>query len=319
MGLWHELDNLPMLADSLGNLALLESSEGRFERVTSLGDQMREIAHRTGNLWTESFSFFAEGDVYAAWGEVSRALNVMEECTSLGSTAGFTIPAVWVRSNEALLNAELGNIAAAFDLARQAKQAGESLWGNWRAWPYAVLVRLELLEGNTQAALAEWQGSGLEAAVDVYTDMLPTRMCGIAFARGELALATQDNVKARRVADKLVARLEEIGARAWLPQALLFQARMIPPEDSAARWQVLERARVTAEEIESRLSLWRILGEECYLQEQQAHAEQARALRERALAVVNYIADRTPIGLKETFLNSPPVVRLQKSAKADVP
>lgn len=89
-----------------------------------------------------------------------------------------------------------------------------------------------------------------------------------------------------------IAVLQDAGLRMTLPDAYYYRglALLAKGENEAAK-QALTAARVEAEAIVSRRTLWRILAELARLEEQLGNSAEAKELRRQAQETIQYIAD----------------------------
>jgi tetratricopeptide (TPR) repeat protein len=106
--LWQELNNLPMLADSLSSSALANYALGNFEDVIAATGESLKISETIGNLWGQSYARWIVGNVYSDRGEPERATQIMEDCIRFGEQAGFAGAEVGVRNMLAMVAAECG-------------------------------------------------------------------------------------------------------------------------------------------------------------------------------------------------------------------
>jgi tetratricopeptide (TPR) repeat protein len=304
--LWRELGNQPMLADSTSNAAITQANLGQFDAAIQSSREARDISERIGNLWGQSYSRFVDGDILFERGEVDRAIHVMEECIELGNQAGFVVPSVWIRSSLASLFGAMGDVERGIELARLALQSAEARLPSWRAWPLAVLARLELLRGRGHDAERALDETHVALEGDYLTSLMIQMASAIAMARAELALAKGDPAEADRVVGKLLARLKETGGRGCLPEALLIKARAAISGDrkDEARGVLLE-ARSEAQARSSRRMLWRILAALSKIELERGNRDAGRELQSQAREIVEYIAANSPSELRASFLNLP--------------
>ena len=309
--LWRQLDNQPMLADSLSNSALTFALLGRFDKAVEASQEARRISERIGNLWGQSYSRFVEGEIYAERGDVTRAIKVMEESIQLGDQAGFVVPGIWIRSNLAWLYGTMGRAERGVELAQLAQQNAEARLPVWRAFPLAILARLELLRGRVQEAQRAHDETHIGFESDYLVSLLLQMASAISLARAELALAQGDYVTAAMVVGQLLARLNETSARVYLPEALFIQAQsmLAASRPDEARGVLLE-ARKEAEGLGSRRNLWRILFALSQIEAQRGNEGGASELKSHAREIVGYIAEHSPPELRESFLNLPEVREL---------
>ena len=92
LGLWRELGNLPMLADTLSNTAGFMVFTGEWDQAIQDGEEAYHISESIDNLWGESYGLMNLGEIFAERGEITRAMETMNQCIKLAEQAGFIAP-----------------------------------------------------------------------------------------------------------------------------------------------------------------------------------------------------------------------------------
>ncbi len=306
--LWRDLNNLPMLADNLGRSARAFYALGLFDDAIAAAEEARQISEAIGNLWGQSFCRMFVSFVYFDRGEMARAIRCMEECIHYADQAGFVLGEIATRADLGLAFGMLGDVERGIALAESgAAQAQQRLPG-FRSWPLACLARLHRLAGNIEAA-AKIISAIYDSALK--EDLATPVANHIQLAAAEVAVARQDYDRARAVLDEMLARLERTGLRAHRSDALLLKGRVLLAQTEIAQAQdTLRRARLEAESLNARRTLWQILAALSEVETHRGHADAARALREQARGIVAEIARNTPEDLRARFLNMPTVNRV---------
>jgi adenylate cyclase len=310
--LWRELDNLPMLADSLSSLATAQVLAGEFGEATTLSEQAYAISLSIGNLWGQSYSGWKIGLAHWERGDISLAISTMEECVRLGEMAGFLPPQSNTRAELAALYGEMGAVERGRELVQTALQIAQAQNPAQTGHGLGILARLQLLEGDTAGAQAAID----QALVDPYRASWPVMFHPVAFARAELALQREDWEQALDVTEALLRKLGPRGLWLRVPQALYLQGLALQGmgQEGAARDRLLE-ARAQAEAIGSRWTLWRILSALGHLE---ADPDRARDLQQQARDIVQAIAEHTEqASLRTSFLNLPAVRGLVASGETE--
>ena len=301
--LWRELDNLPMLADSLSSSAVAHMYAGEYDQALALSEEAFQISQSIGNLWGQSYGQWKVGFVLWDRGELSRAVSVMEECIRLGELAGFVPPQTHTRAELADLYGDLGAVSRGLETGRMALSVAETRQTSInRRKILGVLAHLHLLDGNLVEAEARIE----EGRKDPYRDAWALLSVTTVLAEGELVLKQEDYERCVAVMDGLLTDLRRYGMRAHLPDALYLQGLALrgSGRDLAAR-ECLQEARATAEAIGSRRTLWRIL---YALSQLESDPTEAERLHRGARQVVEYIADHVPTPeLRTSFLSLPHV------------
>ncbi len=309
--LWRELENLPMLADSLSSSSVAHIYAGEFDRALALSEEASEISESIDNTWGRSYRLWKLGIVYAEWGEWSRALNTMQECIRLGELAGFLPSQTQTRADLAALYRELGATRLGKEMVRLALSTGESSEHLIdRGTVLAALASLHLVDGDCTAATDAIE----EAKRNPYLDTWRVFGIPVRLTIAEVALAQGKNEYAAAAMEKLLVDLRPFGTRIYVPYALFLLgkalAKLGKPKD--AREHLLE-ARDQAIAIGSRRILWRIL---YALSQNENDPIQAECLRIEARNVLQYIVDHIhQAELRESFLNQPDVRTVLESCR----
>lgn len=306
--LWKELDNQPMLADSLSNSALTLGLLGEFDKSLDFGHSARHVSEEIGNYWGQSYSRFVEGEIYAERGDVELAITTMQECIELGEKAGFVVPGVWIRSNLAWLYGCTGSYERGIELARQARQSALAHLATWIPWPVAIAARIEIRRGRLQQAEQELREAELDKQPEYLAKLLLQMAIPIALARAELYLALHDYEAADALLEPLFQRVKSTGGRLYLHEVLylIAQAKLGSGNNEEGR-EILRQAREEAEAIGSKRVLWQILGSMSEIESRAGNIDRSRVLRDHALAAINYIADHSPAQVRQCFLDLPEV------------
>ena len=313
--LWQSLNNHPMLADTLSNMAVMHCTLGNYAEACEFGNQARQISETIGNLWGQSYSRFVRGEIELEYGEISNALTTMKDCIQLAQQAGFTAPLVWVRTALGMAYADLGQVEQAIGVARQAVDAAETQFVSWKAWAQATLGRLELRRGNLQAATALLD----QILADTGTDYIHRTWFHMTISMGmfqaEIALAQGNASHAIEILEMHLAHLQKTGARHFVAEMLTLKARLLllDKQPNRAR-EVLVDARALAESLGSKWRLWRIFAVLADVEAQCDNLDQARTWREQSHAIIEFIVAQTPPELRESFLNLPTVRQVTENA-----
>jgi DNA-binding SARP family transcriptional activator len=300
--LWRELDNLPMLADSLASLATAQVLAGEFGEATVLSEHAYGISLSIGNLWGQSYSGWKIGLAHWERGNISLAISTMEESIRLAETASFLPPQTNTRAELAALYGELGAVDQGRELARVALQIAEAQNPAQVGHDLGVLARLLLRAGDTAGA----QAAVDRAVTDPHRASWRVMFHPVVFAEAELALERRDWEQALGLIEPFLEELRHCGLRLRVPLALYVQAQALQGlgQDGAARERLLE-ARAEAEAIGSRWTLWRIL---VALSQLETDREQSKQLQRQARDVVEAIAGQIKqADLRASFLNLPEV------------
>ena len=254
--LWRELDNKPMLADSLASASFLAYLQGDLDAAVQLAGEARAIASAIGNKWGVAYSSRALGHLQLDRGEAAAAVETMREMVATAREGGLTPAAVLIGADLAWARALLGDIAGALaDMSTAAAEAPHV--ERFRAPVHAIQARIALRRGDVAGAEALVRAAEREVQVD---DLAVLASVHVPFARIDLALARGDGALAVDLAREATQRLRGMGVRAYLPEALLLEAAALRAvgRESEARAR-LEEARGLASALGFTWALWRIL------------------------------------------------------------
>ncbi|HLF27553.1 MAG TPA: hypothetical protein VJG32_14560 [Anaerolineae bacterium] len=305
---WQANGNLHMLADNLNQSALITFYLGAFESTLALTYKADEISRASHNLTQQVLSRFIAGQIYFEYGDLGRAIQLLEEGLAFKSPVGLGIGIVL-----ALVYAELGELDRALQIGQStlAELKDTSLMPVYGPITLSSLARLSLLKGDLATAETFLQAAGdlllshLNLAQFLGADSAP-------LANADLALVRQDYARALTLLDAFLDQLRRIEALKQAPEALYLKGQAYLAQDrlEEAR-QCLLAARAEAERMNVRRMRWRILAALSRIEAERDNAAEARRLRQQARKVIDYMAEHAGSPeLRASFLNSPDVQRV---------
>lgn len=306
-GLWQELGNEVMLADSYGSEAEANFNAGEFDLSLQHSRQALQITERIENLWGQSYDRMLMAFVLIERGELGRAIPLAEESIQLADRAGLIASSISLRSELAWVYAYCGAPEKSLQAAAESLRVAEIKQPAWRAFPQAAEVRSYLLHGDLESAR---QAAGEELLEPVSIPYARYTIF-IALANIELAVCEGDPARALSMADDLLAevlpltRVDVPDLLRWKGKALQGLGRL----DESLR--VLTEARSLAEASGSQLHLWPILAELAEVHGRLGNHRDAEADREAARKILAQIAGSLDeVGLRQSFLDQPRVQNL---------
>jgi class 3 adenylate cyclase/predicted ATPase len=307
LALWRELDNQPMLTDSLSTSALLRAYIGDFDGAIAFSDEAFQISESIHNLWGMSYSRYIIGEVHWARGDPARAIETMEGSIHHGRQAGFVVVLAWTQAQLAVVYGLLGRPDLGRELAVSALAQAEKYMPNFRSLTSGAVARLHLLMGDVDAAAATLH-RGLVGVAPFLQDFFSPFGAGmqsrLALARGDFESAVQFAAHFRIVTDQL-------GVRQYAPEANhLYAQTLMASGQSDAAMEALRVGRSEAQAMGARWWLWQILADLGRAEAERGSAAEAAALHGQAREIVEYIADHSPAELRESFLSLPNVKSL---------
>ncbi len=304
VGLWRQLDNLPMLANALSELSRLCSFLGEYAASITAGQEALTLSGRLGNVWGQAFAQHSLALVYWDQGNPDQALAIIHESIRLAELAGFVFPQVECRIHGAIVYAGLGMRGRGLELVDQASRLAMTKAELLRGYAFTTWAQLLL----RQDQLAEAQGLLEQAQQDAFVQAhrAISVWSEVEVTEAELALRQGDFTRALALTGQAIPFLRQMCLRLRLPRALYLQGQawLDLDEMDAARacWR---EACAEAETIGSRWMLWQILAALASLE---PDAAQAEAMRQRARETLNYIGQHiSDPGLRASFYDMPAV------------
>jgi predicted ATPase/class 3 adenylate cyclase len=300
IGLWRELGNQPMLADSLSTAALLTAYSGDYEETLALSEEAYQISLTTKNAWGQSYSRMAIGDLQWQRGEPDKAVETMTECIRLGRVAGFIAAPLFVGARLSLVYANLGEYDRAITGARAAVAESKARIPYYTPVGLATLGQALMLAGQQQEARSVfdeltnsmgYQEPLLEALVEA-------EKCRFLLAEGEYE-------KAARSARNLVGVLGEIHGEMLKAEALYLQGvALIHCGELAPAGEILGQALAEARKLGLLWPMWQIQAGLAQQAEATSRADEAERYRQEARQTFETIAGRiSDPALRDSFMS----------------
>ncbi len=311
--LWRELDNRPMLADNLASSAVLDYLLGNWPQVLVAAEEAHQISLDIQNQWGVAYSQESLGYIQFEYGEPEQAIARLGQSAQISEQAGMTAIFAGTGSELAWVYGCLGAIEPGLKLCQAALTAAENHFPVVRAWPLAILARLHGLAGNLAEARATLELCQSDPHRDSAATFAPFHL---ALAEAEIALLVQGYPSAVQSMDDFLIRLQRMGVRAFLAEALLYKGRALIGlgRIDEAR-ETLLQARREAEALGSQRSLWVILYTLGQLEGQRGSLAEAEYLSQAASAIVTSISNHCPATFQESFLNLPMVRMVLRESK----
>ena len=311
--LWRELGNLPMLSNNLTNSSIASFRLGDYDQSIAYSEEAYRISQSIDNIWGQASSRFLAGYVYFERGEIDRAIEIMQESTRLGERVGHPFAYLTAPSDLGWVYGSLGAIDRGLELAHLALQRADEMSPELaKPWVSGNLARLHILNHDLDSADRALQTGRQMLRAD---SLQLLALILIPLAEGELALARGDHQQAIAAIDQLIESLHKGRWQAFVAEALIVKGRALLGLDQIdAAYQVFSLARVQAEALNSRRTLWPIL---LALREIERDGALARSWLGQARTIIAYIADY--IGdsdLRAAFLDLPAVRAVHNDASS---
>jgi class 3 adenylate cyclase/tetratricopeptide (TPR) repeat protein len=302
--IWSDVDNPPMLCETLASSATLSRLTGNDEEALALGRQGRSVAESIGNLWGQAHATMSYFEVSLDRGEMGTAIHLMHEAIDMGERAGFLAPLVRTRSTLAVTYAYLGDPERARATSRVALDVATDRLPSARAWALASIAEIHLLLGE----LGEADAALAESNVELSAEPLRSEVSVLVpLLRGRVADAREDHERAIEIADDVLDRLGRAGIRPFTEEAMLLKGTALAAAGSTREAErTLREARSAAESLGHRRILWEILANVSGIVADEEQAE----LQNEARGIVETIADTLDDDLKASFVHRPDVQEL---------
>lgn len=299
--LWRELKNRPMLADSLSLASHTALQMGDYGQAVKYSDETLQISQATNNIWGQCYSRMWVGAVYWEYGQPDEAITIFVDGIRLSDLVGFVSAQIVTRADLAVFYAELGAPERGVELINQTLEfvASGNRFEFHRPYIMAAMTRIQLSLGNLAGAeTAQSQAKTEPGQPEISIFIAPALL-----AQGALAFGQQDYDRTVAVTDDLRATLHRYDMRKYLPDCLYLQGQALQAlgREETAFERLLE-AKAVAEGIGSRRMLWRVL---FALSRLESDPTEAKRLQQQAREIVAYIADHTPLDLRDSFLSLP--------------
>ena len=301
--LWHTLDNLPMLTDSMSMACGVHVLAGEYEQAITLSDEAFQISEASNNLWGQSFSRMILCWAYWELGQAEQALRIADESVHLGKQAGFVASQVLAGGYRAAMYGHLGDLDRGVELAQQAVAVAETQFPHFRCHPLGVLAQLHLLQGGfSEAEVLIKRGQA-----DPYGAAHPAWNMQIRLAEIQLALHKNNYEVALAIIDEWLPQLQKNSIRTYIPTFLHLKGQTLQAMDQIdeARTALLQ-ARGVAETLGAKAMLWPIL---VNLRDLESDPKQSQHLSDQARTIVEQIAKNIEVDeLRNSFLSQPAVL-----------
>jgi predicted ATPase len=320
--LWRELDNQPMLADSLNNLAESLHLFGEYDRSLEAASEALEIGRKIDNLWSQAYSQMLLGPVYFEKGLIGQALQVLRQSIDLAEQANFQAPQFMSRLVLSLIYAYLGDLEMSRQLINQILE-------------FALIANpLDHNETVLRSLLLSWENKPEEALDNLthfdqnYAPSITDVYYGppIVIFLEEIYLASRHYQELLEKSALILERITWSGMQLFAPDLWLYQGKaLVELGRMEEGLQALATAQEEARTQGSHRILWHILAYQAEQYDRLGEAARAAALRQEAGQIASFIAGQIvlpgdPTGegekLRQDFLDLPQVRGLILAAEA---
>ncbi len=301
--LWRELDNLPLLADTLTNLGYLGLNLRGPNAVMAALTEAEGIGDAIGNVWGQSYSRTIHSQALLMAARYDEAVSLAYTALVLARQAGFAIAQIMMPVTIAWADMDLGQPARAAGICRDALATATNSIQAWRGNPAVMVAMCEIRAGDRAAADAA-MAVARQLASPYDGSIVVLGMAEVEYAR--LSGTPEAVLGAISAAETLVnASMGQI----YLPwlwgqrgDALLTLGRIEEAEASTADAVALMETQG------SRAWAWRLRALQAQIATARGDSEEARTRREQARAEIAYVAGHaTSDETRAAFLKIPEV------------
>jgi tetratricopeptide (TPR) repeat protein len=303
--LWRELDNLPMLADSLTGAAMFASYSGQYKESIEQATTAWELNTRIDNPWGKAYCQYVINGAYTELGDFEAASKSADEGLHWAKIAGFTVPQVMIPCNQALVCGIIGQYDRGLEVTDEAISFGRELLDFWLGAPLAVRLCLLVWKGDLKAA--EVQAEDLRHLIDdLESVMFPIARLYVEYALNEYQLAVGEYQAALVSADELIDFQRKHNFVLLWSDALLQRSRAADAlGQSEAAGEALKEAVAFAEANHSGRTLWLALHRLSQWTARNGDEAEAAALEGRARQALERVANTLDEDLRKSFLATP--------------
>ena len=296
--LWRQLNNLPMLIDSLAQVSIAHYYRGNYAQSIAAGNEGFQLGQAIENLQAQAYVRIQMGLAHWKLGQTNSALNIYSACIQLAEAANFIPVQIYAHGNLALVLAGLGVWDAALSEAQTAQKLAQDFFP--MALPYAQDVLILVRVGRGELAAAETiiqlaKETVFHAARPGHNVLffLVKALWLVANGRYPQALTLIQNN------EKSLHGREAIGLQ---PDYLLLKAKILfTMNQPKAAQKALQTAHTLAQSHNNRQLLWQILAEEATQAEVANKLEQAHLLRGQARQILLAIMADVPDEYLDSF------------------
>lgn len=217
--LWRELQNLPMLTDSLTSYANNLFYIGQLDQALSTSAEAQSISKALNNPWSESFSLFTVCFVHWYHMETTQALEAMRRCIALAKEVGFIGGQVTMSNYQTQLLLPLGEIEQARKVMQGIRELAKHKIPLFFSGATAADAMIAIENGDIDLAAEILSPYSLDDPLFDLMNSFTLEYCICEYHRRQKAFG-----RIIQYATKIVAFLEKHRFVTFLPQFLYMQA-----------------------------------------------------------------------------------------------
>lgn len=303
--IFRELNQHPRVLSCLHNLAIIQMATGNLDAALSLMDEAYRANEALGSPTSVYALATTHNAIHILRGEYKRAFEALLPALKLDEDQ--ILSGLWVEIFQQLAWCyyDLGAYDESLDCCQKAIHHQSHINSTGRSPAFAVLALLQIRRGNLkeagEAVTNGWENFDL--AWQTYSGWWET--ISILEAEAELALAKGELDRAKRCAEELLGKYDELKLHHFKPGILSLRARI---ELAAGNKDAAHQTLIDALALSDEMGAHRKVREMCWalsqLETERGNGSIASQLKERACNEVKLIAEHagTP-ELRESFLS----------------
>lgn len=298
---WKQLNNLPMLADSLASMAELSYIVGEFDQALAYAKEGLALSQEIGNTWGQAYNTFPLGAVYLERGDIDACLDSFNAVLKLSNKAKFVAGEIGTLMLQTWLYIMFGDLETAGGILAKI----QSFSGKYEIiGPLYDLSQAlyKLFSGDREEARRTFLGMGSDYYLESEFAFNPY----VYSLHVEMHLADDDFETALEVASGYIESFYSKQVKLLLPDLLNQKARaLIGLGRAEEAYPILVSARSLASKQNSRRILWAILLDLAELEKDESSANE---YRQEARQIIAYISEHiSDQNLLRSFQNLPRV------------
>lgn len=259
--LWRELDNLPMLSDSLGSLAANYYTMGDLAEARRRTDEAITMSRKINNFWGLGYNSWLRSYVSLEEGDFTQTIALMDEIWQLGVQAGFVPARILIPAITSTAFSQLGHHEEAIRYAKMLPEGMQEEKGFFS--PAIITLVWVYLMAEQFAEAQEW--FALYEANDERISRPRSGLIGLTIYAGEAEMGLFKGHFDKVLADSegFIAGQEQVMGRTHLIEAYYLKGRALAGlgrwAEAQACWQEADTLSGAIGSRRLRWRLWRAL------------------------------------------------------------
>ncbi|NJN54736.1 MAG: hypothetical protein HC804_08270 [Anaerolineae bacterium] len=296
--LWRQLDNLPMLIDSLAQASIAHYYRGDYAQSIAVSDEGFQLGQAIGNPQAQAYVRVTAGLAYWKTGVIRDVLAGYRGTIQFAKQANFVPVLVYAHANLAFVLIGIGAFSEALMEAQTAQTLAQNQFPH--ALPYAntILALVQLNQGD----LATVETTIGQIKVDPIYIPSPGFQPLVELAE---AMWLADNGRYAQALAVIQTNQKSTHNREFIgfhPDYLLLKGQILSAmNQQEAAYTALQEAHALAQTHNNRQLLWQILAEEAALLKSLNKLEMAQSLYEEARQILSNIIADIPDNYRDSF------------------